>query len=110
MATFITYASYSQSGIKGLIDKPSDRSKAVGTVIEKAGGKLLSFYMTTGSHDVVLTFEAPDGSDAVAIGMAAAASGAVSRIETVRAWPGADFVAIAEKAAKYAEVYKAPGE
>src|SRR6185369_448431 len=86
MPLFITYASYSNSGVKGLIDKPSDRSEAIKALIEKAGGKLVALYNTTGSNDIVLVTEAPDGSDAVAVGMAAAASGAVSKIETVRAW------------------------
>jgi hypothetical protein len=47
--------------------------------------------------------EAPDGSDAVAAGMA------LSKIETVRAWPASEFKGIAEKAAKVAGAYKPPG-
>ena len=39
--------------------------------------------MTTGPHDVVVITEQADGSDAVAVGMAAAASGAVAKIKTV---------------------------
>jgi uncharacterized protein with GYD domain len=85
MLTFITYASYSQAGIKGIVDKPTDRTEAIKTLVEKAGGKLVTAYMTTGTNDVVLVTELPDGS-AVAVGMVAAASGAVSKIETVRAW------------------------
>ena len=65
--------------------------------------------MTTGAKDVVLIYEAPDGSDAVAIGMAAAASGSVSKIETVRAWSSSEFKDIAEKAAKVAGAYTPPG-
>ena len=75
MPTFITYASYSQAGIKGIVDKPTDRTEAIKTLVEKAGGKLVTAYMTTGTNDVVLVTELPDGSDAVAVGMAAAASG-----------------------------------
>src|SRR6476646_10025888 len=73
MPTFITYASYSQAGIKGIVDKPTDRTEAIKTLVEKAGGKLVTAYMTTGTNDVVLVTELPDGSDAVAVGMAAAA-------------------------------------
>jgi uncharacterized protein with GYD domain len=109
MPTFITYASYSHSGIKGLVDKPSDRTEVIKGLVEKAGGKLIALYMTTGAHDVVLISEVPDGSDAVAAGMAAAASGALSQIETVRAWPASEFKGIAEKAAKVAGAYKPPG-
>jgi uncharacterized protein with GYD domain len=66
-------------------------------------------YNTTGSNDVVLVTDLADGSDAVAIGMAVAASGALSRIETVRAWTPGEFKGIAEKAARVAGSYTPPG-
>jgi uncharacterized protein with GYD domain len=110
MPLFITYASYSHSGVKGLVNKPSDRSAAVKALIEKAGGKLVALYNTTGSNDVVLVSELADGSDAVAMGMAVAASGALSKIETVRAWTPSEFKGIAEKAARVAGAYTPPGE
>ena len=37
MPLFITYASYSNTGIKGIIDKPIDRTEAIRTLAEKAG-------------------------------------------------------------------------
>jgi uncharacterized protein with GYD domain len=110
MPLFITYASYSQSGAKGLIDKPADRSGVIKALIEKAGGKLVALYFTTGSNDVVLISELADGSDAVAVGMAVAASGALSKIETVRAWTSSEFKGIAQKAAKFAGAYTPPGK
>ena len=110
MPMFITYASYSPSGAKGLLDKPADRSGAIKALIEKAGGKLIALYFTTGSNDVVLVSEAADGSDAVALGMVVAASGSFSKIETVRAWTSSDFKGIAEKAAKIAGAYTPPGK
>jgi uncharacterized protein with GYD domain len=110
MPMFITYASYSHSGAKGLIEKPEDRSGAIKTLVEKAGGKLIALYFTTGSNDVVLVSETADGSDAVAVGMAVAASGSLSKIETVRAWTPSEFKGIAEKAAKVAGAYTPPGK
>ena len=110
MPLFITYASYSHSGVKGLVDKPSDRSGPVRALIEKAGGKVVAMYNTTGSNDVVLVSELADGSDAVAIGMAVAATGALSKIETVRAWTPGEFKAIAEKAARVGSAYIPPGQ
>ena len=110
MPLFITYASYSHSGTKGLVDKPSDRSGVIKALVEKAGGKFIAMYFTTGSNDVVLITEAADGSDAVATGMAVAASGSISKIETARAWTPSEFKGIAEKAAKVAGAYTAPGK
>jgi len=109
MPLFITYASYSASGAKGLVDKPSDRTGVIKALVEKAGGKFIAMYFTTGSNDVVLITEAADGSDAVATGMAVAASGSLSKIETVRAWTPSEFKGIAEKAAKVAGTYTPPG-
>jgi uncharacterized protein with GYD domain len=61
MPLFITYVSYSHSGVKGFVDKPADRSGAVKAAIEKAGGKLTALYHTTGSNDAVLVSEFADG-------------------------------------------------
>ena len=78
-------------------------------LVEKAGAKFVAMYFTTGTNDVVLITEAADGADAVASGMAVAASGSISRLETVRAWTPAEFKGIAEKAAKVANAYAPPG-
>ena len=109
MPLFITYASYSQSGVKGMVDNPSDRAEAVGGMLAKAGAKLVAMYMTTGTNDVVLVSEAEDGTDAVALGMAVASTGSLSNIETVRAWTSAEFVDIAKKAGGLVGTYTPPG-
>jgi uncharacterized protein with GYD domain len=110
MPLFITYASYSHSGVKGIVDKPSDRSSVIKALVEKAGGKFIAMYFTTGSNDVMLITEVADGSDAVATGMAVAATGSISKLETVRAWTPSEFKGIAEKAAKVAGAYTPPGK
>ena len=109
MPVFITYASYSQDGVKGMLKKPADRTAPVRALLKKVGGKLLAFYMTTGDNDVVVISEVPETTDAAAVGMAVAASGAVSKVETVCAWKAKDFVAITKKAAKLTGVYAPPG-
>ncbi|MCV2888173.1 GYD domain-containing protein [Ruegeria aquimaris] len=109
MALFITYASYSQSGIQGLMKKPEDRSGPIQALLDKVGGRVVALYMTTGTNDIVMVSEAPDGADTVAVGMAVAASGSVSKVETVRAWTGAEFVAIAKKAGTLTGAYTPPG-
>ncbi len=109
MPIFITYASYSQAGVQGMLKKPKDRTAPVSALLKKVGGKLLAFYMTTGENDVVVISEAPDGTDAVALGMAVAASGAVDKVHTVRAWKAKDFVAVQKKAAKLTGAYTPPG-
>ncbi|PCJ10479.1 MAG: GYD domain-containing protein [Rhodobacteraceae bacterium] len=109
MALFITYASYSQAGIKGLLAKPEDRTTAIQKLLEGVGGKVVAIYNTTGANDVVLVTEAPDGSDAVAVAMAVSASGAIAKVETVRAWTSHDFESVIAKAAGLTGAYVAPG-
>lgn len=109
MALFITYASYSQSGIQGLMSKPEDRAPVIQALLDKVGAKMVALYFTTGSNDIVLVSEAADGADAVALGMAVASTGSVTNVETVRAWTSADFVDIAGKAGGLVGAYSPPG-
>ena len=109
MSLYITYASYSQAGAKGLLAKPEDRTAAIQKLVDQIGGKIVGIYFTTGRNDIVLITDAPDGTDVVAVGMAVAASGAISNIETVKAWSASEFKGIAEKAASLAAGYAPPG-
>ena len=96
--------------LKGLISAPEDREPAVRKLIEKAGGKVLNFYFTTGESDFLLISEAEDPEAIIAALMAAAATGSVSHVTNVRAWTGAEFKSVAEKASKAASVYRPPGK
>lgn len=109
MALFVTYASYSRAGIKALLSRPENRTPVLASLVEKAGGKLVAMYNTTGSNDVVLISEAPDGADAVALGMAVSSTGVVDKVETVRAWTGDDFLPVIQKAAALTGAYTPPG-
>jgi hypothetical protein len=42
--------------------------------------------------------------------MAAAAAGTISDVTTARAWTGAEFKAIADRASKAQKAYRAPGK
>jgi len=105
----ITQATYSQSGIQGLIEKPEDRIVAIEKIVQAAGGKIVATYMTTGDYDILLIADYDDGEAAVALGMVAAASGSVSNIKTIRAWTTAEFVSVAERASALASSYSPPG-
>ncbi len=106
---FVTQASYSQSGIKGIVAKPEDRLGAIEKMVQAAGGKVVGMYMTTGDSDVLLISDFENADSAVALGMVAAASGAVSDLKTVRAWTTAEFRSVAERASELAGTYTPPG-
>jgi uncharacterized protein with GYD domain len=109
MIRLVTRGKFTGSHIKGLVDAPEDREPAVRKLVEAAGGKLISFYFTTGDHDFMLIVEAPDAESIVAGTMAAAAPGTITGMTTIRAWTAAEFKPVAEKAAKVASAYRAPG-
>ena len=56
MPLFITYVSYSHSGVKGLVDKPTDRSGAVKAAIEKQQAASLQHYITRQAQTTPCSF------------------------------------------------------
>ncbi|MBB3319272.1 MULTISPECIES: GYD domain-containing protein [unclassified Rhizobium] len=108
MPLFIITGCYSTTAAKGMIADPSDREVAARAIMEAAGGKLHSFYITTGENDWMVTAEFPDGADLVPALLVIGASGAVTNIKTVRAYTGSEFKAAQEKAGKIVSAYKSP--
>ncbi|EPX84801.1 hypothetical protein Salmuc_01374 [Salipiger mucosus DSM 16094] len=92
-----------------MIDTPSDREAATRALVEAAGGKLETFYLTTGDNDFSLKVTIDDASDLLAALMVAGASGAASNLKTVRAFTSEEFTEIQKKAGSIAKAYKAPG-
>jgi uncharacterized protein with GYD domain len=105
----VTRGRFTHNYAKGLTGAPEDREPAVRKLIEGVGGKLLSFYFTTGDSDFMVVAEANEADPLIAAYLAASAAGAITEVTTQRAWTGAEFKAIAEKASKAASLYRAPG-
>jgi uncharacterized protein with GYD domain len=79
MALYLWTASYSVSGTQGLLKEGgSKRRDAVKQMVEKAGGKLHSFYFSFGQSDVVGIAEFPDTATAAAVSLAVNAAGAAA--------------------------------
>lgn len=110
MIRLITRGRLTRDHIKGFLAAPEDRQAAVQQLIEGAGGKLLSFYFTTGDSDFLVISEADDAETIIAAMMAPVAAGAISHVTTSRAWTGAEFKAVAEKGAKAQSLYRATGK
>jgi uncharacterized protein with GYD domain len=110
MIRLVTRGRLTQNYAKGLLAAPEDREPAVRKLIEAAGGKFINFYFTTGDSDFLLISEANDAESIIAALMAAAAAGTISDVTTARAWTGAEFKAIADKASKAASAYRLPGK
>ena len=110
MVRLITRGNFTQEYAKALVGVPEDREPVVRRLVEGAGGKLLNFYFTTGDSDFILIAEAPDAESLVAALLGTVASGTICNVSTVRAWTGAEFKAVAEKASAAARNYRAPGK
>src|SRR3974390_2481612 len=102
MVRLVTRGSFTHEYAKALVGAPEDREPAVRKLVEGVGGKLLNFYFTTGDTDFMLIAEANDAESLIGALLAAVAAGTISNVTTSRAWTGAEFKAVAEKAAKAA--------
>jgi uncharacterized protein with GYD domain len=110
MIRLITRGRFTQDYAQRLLAAPEDREPAVRKLIEAAGGKVISFYFTTGGADFQLVTEADEAESIIAALMAVAAAGMISDVTTSRAWTGSEFKAVASKASKVARAYRVPGK
>ena len=110
MVRLVTRGRFTHDFVKALIGAPEDREPAVRKLIEGAGGKVISYYVTTGETDFLLISEADEAEAVIASLLAAAAAGTISHVSTVRAWTAAEFKGIAERAGKAAKGYRPPGK
>jgi len=110
MIRLVTRGRFTREYAKGLVAAPEDREPAVRKLVEGLGGKLLNFYFTTGESDFMLIAEAADAESVIAGLMVAEAAGMISDVTTSRAWTGAEFKVVADKASKAASTYRTPGK
>ena len=59
MPLFITQGRFTHECIRGGLAKPEDRHAVISRLIEQAGGKLVSLYITLGQYDFLVVSEMP---------------------------------------------------
>ena len=108
MPTYLIQGSYSQQGLKGMLQEGgSKRREAAEQIIKGVGGRLEGYYYAFGSDDFVIIAELPSNVDAAGLSFAVNASGAVHSRMTVLITPEeADEAANRMKTINY----RAPGE
>lgn len=82
MPIFITQGRYTQQALKGMVEKPEDRQNEVKGLFKRAGGKMLSYYMTFGEYDFLIVAEAPDETTMLGVLATAASGGGVTDLKT----------------------------
>jgi uncharacterized protein with GYD domain len=92
MATYIMMMKLTDHGAKTIKEAPS-RVNAAEKTLEKMGGKLIAFYLTTGEYDYVAIGEAPNDQVLMAFLLGLGALGTV-RTTTVKAFSLEEFTAV----------------
>jgi len=105
MAKYMIQATYTQSGVQGVMKEGgSGRRDAIAGLLGGWGGTLDGFYFAFGATDVFVIADLPDNVTAAAIGLAVAASGAVTTSTVVLLTPEE-----IDAATKKSVGYRAPG-
>ncbi len=106
MPKYMTVASYTSEGTKGVIkDGGTGRRKAVEQVVASAGGRVEAMYFAFGDDDVYVISEAPDNVSVAALSLAVASTGMV-RARTIVLLTPEEMDAAAKKAISY----RGPGQ
>jgi len=104
MPKFLLQASYTQSGLKGLVKQGGTaRREAVEEAIKGIGGKLEAFYFGFGESDVYLIMDVPDNVSATALALAVNQAGGAHTRTTPLITPEE-----VDRAAKKKIAYRAP--
>src|ERR1700688_3256806 len=109
---FCLTGQYTPQALNNIMDNPTvSRYEAAKTLIENAGGKLLSMFSTaTDGPGVLVIFDVPDPSAAPAISGILVASGAAHNVKLTRLWTPDEIVQVRQKASQLRGVYKPPGK
>src|ERR1700693_3324774 len=84
MAFYMIQGAYTVEAIATMAKNPQDRSVPVRELVQKIGGRLISFYFCFGEYDVVVLVELPDDSAATAVAMAAISPGHLKAYKTTK--------------------------
>jgi uncharacterized protein with GYD domain len=88
MPTFMLLLNWSDQGIRGVKDQPK-RAQGARDLAKKVGVEIKQIYFTTGSSDLVVFLDTPNGNNAK-FALALSSQGNV-HTRTARAWSEAEF-------------------
>ena len=106
MAKYLFQGSYTEEGLKGLLEEGgSKRREAAEHVIKSVGGTLESYYFAFGDNDFYVIVDMPDNVSTSALALAVNGSGAVNVKTVVLLTPEE-----VDKAVKMTVDYRPPGQ
>ncbi len=92
MSIYILLINYTQQGIEDIKESPARLDKAR-DLLQTLGGEVKDFYLTMGSHDIVVIIEAPDDETVAKFVLTAGSHGNV-RTTTLKAFSEDEFRSI----------------
>jgi uncharacterized protein with GYD domain len=92
-----------------MVASPEDREAAIAKVIEKAGGKLIAYYLTFGEDDWLLIADCPNNEVATTIAIVGAAGGSITDTKTTVAMTSKQAMAAFKAAGELAKSFKSAG-
>lgn len=108
---YITQGRFTQAALKGMVAQPEDRAEQVRGLIERAGGRLVAYYVTLGEYDFLVISEGEMGLDTYLAAMAIAGSGGgVSDLRSTVALTSAQAKEALAKAQQVAGSYRSAGQ
>ena len=109
MTIYITQGRYTREAIKGMVVKPEDRAETLSRHVARAGGRLVSYYLTFGEYDFLTVIDAPGETQMAAILLSAAGAGGVSDLRTTLAMTSVEAKGAFAAASDLAPGYRGPG-
>lgn len=109
MTIYITTGRYTSQAMSGMLAKPEDREAEVRGLIERAGGKMLGYYIMFGDADWMIIAENSSEVAVMSALVIGGASGAVSDVKTTIAVTSAQAKQAFERAQKSAAQFRAAG-
>lgn len=82
MPLYMAQGAYTSEAWAALVKNPQNREEVLRGLIEKLGGRLVSFYYAFGKHDVIFIAEMPDETAISAAVLSAISAGHLKAIET----------------------------
>ncbi|MFQ5937030.1 MAG: GYD domain-containing protein [Acidiferrobacterales bacterium] len=95
MATFISLVSFTEQGIRNIKQSPQ-RAQAFKDAAQKAGVTVKDIYWTLGSHDIVVTIDAPNEEIVMSLLLGVGSLGNI-RTQTLRAFSAEEIEGIISK-------------
>ncbi len=92
MSAYILLMNYTQQGIENIKESPARLDKAR-DLLQTLGGEVKDFYLTMGTHDIVVVIEAPDDETVAKFVLTAGSHGNV-RTTTLKAFSEDEFRSI----------------